>query len=169
MLSEILTKEESTLDDELSKLYGNVDPHAYHCRDALKVYTDGSCDDPRSPHPKAGAGVFFGPNNPLNCSRRVSGEQTNARAELYAVLVALQRAPRDRALEINTDSEYVIKSLTFYAPMQSMCGWKCANGDLLRSIVSWIRSRPAPLSLVWVKAHAGNFHNEEADRLAKLG
>ncbi|KAK6971841.1 hypothetical protein R3P38DRAFT_3140829 [Favolaschia claudopus] len=48
-------------------------------------------------------------------------------------------------------------------------GWKCANADLLRDIVSWIRFRTAPVRFVYVKAHAGNSHNEAADLAAKNG
>ncbi|THU80197.1 ribonuclease H-like protein, partial [Dendrothele bispora CBS 962.96] len=132
-------------------------------------YTDGSCKPPSGPNARAGAGVFLGPHNAMNCAKWVTGVQTNNRGELYAILVALQLCPMDRSVVIHSDSEYAINSITTWAPMNAKCGWSCANGDLLRVICSWIRARSARVVFKWVKGHAQNAHNEAADQLADAG
>ncbi|KAJ7291819.1 ribonuclease H-like domain-containing protein, partial [Mycena rebaudengoi] len=147
------------------KLYGPVlDVSEY-----VKTYTDGSCYNNGSPDACAGAGVYFGPNNPRNQALRVSGSQTNNRGELLAILYALSRARPWEAVEIYTDSEYAIRSIMYWAVKNEQKGWKCANGDLLKDIVSWIRYRSAAVRFRYVAAHSGNMHNDAADALAKEG
>ncbi|KAJ6583795.1 ribonuclease H-like domain-containing protein, partial [Mycena sp. CBHHK59/15] len=133
------------------------------------VYTDGSCFDNGSPSARAGAGVYFGPGNPRNCSLRVSGSQTNNRGELLAILYALSVVRPFKAVKIFTDSEYCIQSIVYWAVKNDQNGWKCANGDLLHDIVSWIRYRSASVVFRHVPAHSGNMHNDAADALAKAG
>ncbi|KAJ7494914.1 hypothetical protein FB451DRAFT_958361, partial [Mycena latifolia] len=99
----------------------------------------------------AGSAAYFGPNSALNCAVRVWGNATNARADLIALLVALQAAPRTKTLRLWTRSEYVIKSVKYYAFRNDACGWKCANGDVLKLIVDAIRARSAPLDFVHIK------------------
>ncbi|KAJ7766183.1 hypothetical protein B0H16DRAFT_1309613, partial [Mycena metata] len=82
-----------------------------------------------------------GPNARLNCSGRVYGSQTSARAELLAVILALQHAPGYRSLTISTRSEYAIRSVVYYAARNESCGWRCVNGDLLKILIALIKSR----------------------------
>ena len=49
---------------------------------SLHIYTDGACRGNGTPHARAGYGVYYGPNDPRNISERLSGAQTNNRAEL---------------------------------------------------------------------------------------
>ncbi|KAJ6518341.1 ribonuclease H-like domain-containing protein, partial [Mycena vitilis] len=135
----------------------------------IKAYTDGSCFLNGSPEAYAGAGVYLGPNNKFNASLRVTGDQTNNRGELLAILYCLSNIPADKRLDIYSDSEYSIRSIVYWAPGHAETGWKCANADLLQDIVSWIKFRSAPVHFFYVKAHAGNRHNEAADAAAKLG
>ncbi|KAJ7687681.1 ribonuclease H-like domain-containing protein [Mycena olivaceomarginata] len=118
---------------------------------------------------RAGAGVYFGPGNQYNSSLRVSGEQSNNRGELLAILYALYTVQPDRSLTIYSDSQHSIRSIVYWAPNRADAGWKCANSDLLQDIVSWIKYRTAPVRFVYVKAHTGNSHNEAADTAAKAG
>ncbi|KAJ3713571.1 ribonuclease H-like domain-containing protein, partial [Lentinula raphanica] len=136
----------------------------------LKVYTDGSCLNNSQPDAKAGSGIYFGnPSHPSNISARVTGTQTNNRAELYAILIVLQKTPLKRSLEIYSDSEYAIRGIVYRSFTESQSNWGCINGDILRSITSWISARHAPLILHHVKAHTNNQHNDAADSLAKRG
>ncbi|KAJ7165503.1 ribonuclease H-like domain-containing protein, partial [Mycena crocata] len=135
----------------------------------IKVYTDGSCLHNGKPHARAGAGVFVGPNNKFNTSLRVTGEQTNNRGELLAILYCLSIIPANRRIDIYSDSEYSIRSIVYWAPGHAEAGWKCANSDLIQDIVSWIKFRTAPVHFYHVKAHSGNQHNDAADAAAKIG
>ncbi|PBK84340.1 ribonuclease H-like protein [Armillaria gallica] len=132
-------------EEALTKLYGLV---FFSSSSPVVAYTDGACFHNGTPHARAGAGVYFGPNSLLNGSFRVTGSQTNNRGELLAVLQCLVVACPDRTLHILTDSD---------------------NGDLLADIAAWIHYRTAPLVLEHVDAHSGNAHNDAADALAKVG
>ncbi|KAK7016922.1 hypothetical protein R3P38DRAFT_2541128, partial [Favolaschia claudopus] len=150
-----------------ARFYGPVYDDAG--RSGVQVYTDGSCLHNGMRNARAGAGVYFGPNSPLNASLRVHGDQTNNRGELLAILYAIYSAPSNRALTVYSDSQLSIRSIVYWAPRNAEMGWKCANADILKDIVSWIRFRTAPVRFVYVKAHAGNSHNEAADKAAKNG
>ncbi|KAJ7168281.1 ribonuclease H-like domain-containing protein, partial [Mycena crocata] len=136
----------------------------------IKAYTDGSCFNNGSPHARAGAGIYLGPGNPENSiSLRVTGEQTNNRGELLAILYCLSVFPSNKRLDLYSDSEYAIKSIVYWAPRHADAGWKCANADLLQDIVLWIKFRSAATHFYHVKAHSGNTHNDAADAAAKAG
>ncbi|PBK64646.1 ribonuclease H-like protein, partial [Armillaria solidipes] len=150
----------------LRTLYGSV---LSSYTNPVRVYTDGACLHNGTPHARAGAGIFFGLDSPLNASFRVTGKQTNNRGELLAVLMALSVARPDRDLDIFTDSLYTIRSLTEWAPSHADQGWLCDNGDIMADIAAWIRFRTAPLVFHHVKGHSGNASNDAADDLAKRG
>ncbi|KAJ6606792.1 ribonuclease H-like domain-containing protein [Mycena sp. CBHHK59/15] len=135
----------------------------------VKVYTDGSCFGNGKGSARAGAGIYAGPQSSLNASLRVTGDQTNNRGELLAILCALSTVRPNRTLEIYSDSEYAIRSIAYWAVDHAQKGWRCANADLLKDIVSWIKFRSAPISFHHVKAHSGNGHNDAADIAAKAG
>ncbi|KAJ6493776.1 hypothetical protein DFH09DRAFT_854863, partial [Mycena vulgaris] len=95
---------------------------------------------------------FFGQNSRLNRSARVWGNQNNVHADLIALLLAVQAAPRTKNLVVSTGSEYyAICSIKYYAFKNDACGWKCANGDVLKIIISWIQYRTAPIHFVHIK------------------
>ncbi|PSR71854.1 hypothetical protein PHLCEN_2v12270 [Hermanssonia centrifuga] len=158
-------KGSQSLDEALSELYGPVQADSAF----MKVHTDGCCLRPGSPAARAGAGIFWGPGDLRNTACRVTGPQTNNRAELAAILNAILLAPSAIALKLFTDSQYAIHSICHWAPRWAASGWHCANADLLRDIVKAIHHRLAPIKLIWVKGHAGNLDNEHADRLADQG
>ena len=52
------------------------------------VYTDGSCSNNGSESAQAGMGIYFGPDDLRNVSKRVVGKQSNNTAELGAIIEA---------------------------------------------------------------------------------
>jgi hypothetical protein len=56
-------------------------------RDAIIVYTDGSCLGNFA----SGVGIFFGKNHPLNLSQSLPGPHSALYAEIQAALMALER------------------------------------------------------------------------------
>ncbi|KAJ7440920.1 ribonuclease H-like domain-containing protein, partial [Mycena galericulata] len=155
-----------TPDEKRAAFYGLVHDGVGN---PVQVYTDGSCFDNGLSTARAGAGVYFGPGSSRNVSLRVTGQQTNNRGELLAILHVLSTIPMYTPLKIHSDSEYCIRSIVYWAPGHAERGWKCANADLLRDIVSWLKFRSAPVEFVHVKAHSGNGHNDGADMAAKAG
>ncbi|KAF8174435.1 hypothetical protein K438DRAFT_1609541 [Mycena galopus ATCC 62051] len=111
----------------------------------------------------------FGPGAPRNSGVRIWGNQTNSRAELIALLLALISSPLRTTLQISTRSEYAIRSVKYYATQNQVCGWTCPNGDVLRLIIQWVYSRSAPLYFIHVKKNMVDGHLKSAAELAKQG
>ena len=145
----------------------------------LRVYTDGSSLRNGTPGARAGVGVYFGPRDPRNVSEALRGSrQTNQRAELTAVLRALEITPRHRDVTIYTDSQYSIKCVTDWYKNWVKNGWKNAAGksvenkDLIGNIREMMEEREKlgrGTFFVWVKGHANDMGNEAADKLANEG
>ncbi|KAF8161623.1 ribonuclease H-like domain-containing protein [Crassisporium funariophilum] len=160
VLTAVLTPE-----DKLDELYGP----ATTTSSPVEVYTDGSCCDNGTARARAGAGVYWGANSPLNRAFRVPGEQSNNRGELFAILKAIEGARPNVFLKVYSDSVYAIKSTTEWVTTNNNLGWSYGNADIIKEIVAAIRKRTGPVDLIQVKVHSGNKHNDEADRLAKEG
>ncbi|KAJ6560959.1 hypothetical protein B0H10DRAFT_1845326, partial [Mycena sp. CBHHK59/15] len=132
---------------KLLALYGPV----YFTSPALKATVHGTCLNAGKNSAAAGAAAFWGINSARNRSACIWGPQTGPRAELLGLLVALQAAPTHKSLEISTRSEYVIRSVVYYAAKNDACGWRCVNGDLLKTLIAAIKLRTAPLNLRHIK------------------
>lgn len=147
--------------------------------DMLIIYTDGSSLSNGRVGARAGVGVYFGPGDRKNVSEALTGSrQTNQRAELTAVLRALDIAPRHREVTIYTDSRYSIDCVTSWYKNWKRNGWLTANKkpvenkDLVQDIRGKMEEREAlgkGTYFVWVKGHSGDKGNAEADRLAVEG
>ncbi len=166
-------------------------------KDPLKIYTDGSALGNGQKGATAGVGVFFAegdkrytiyfsiygfalPRNEANKARNLSeplagGVQTNQRAELTAILRALEIAPVDQAVTIYTDSSYSINCVTIWFKSWERNEWKTSQGkpvmnkDLVKAILAKIRARQEAKSITvlnWIKGHSNDPGNEAADRLA---
>ncbi|PWN30397.1 ribonuclease H-like protein [Jaminaea rosea] len=63
------------------------------------------------------------------------------RAELWAIIRALQSAPADRSLTIITDSSYAVRAINDLVPLWESRRWRnckrqpVANGDLIREVL----------------------------------
>ncbi|CAI7677370.1 unnamed protein product [Penicillium pancosmium] len=155
----------------------------------LRIYTDGSSLRNGTALASAGVGVFFGPGDSSSlthiryASRNVSeplkgNRQTNQRAELTAILRALDIAPRHRDVTIVTDSRYAIDCVTVWYKNWQRNNWMTKDGkpvenkDLVESILVNIEERvqlKVKTLFEWVKGHAKDPGNEAADRLAVNG
>lgn len=143
------------------------------------VYTDGSSLGNGQVGSVAGVGVWFGDMDSRNVSEPLEGmPQTNNRAELTGILKALEIAPKDRDLEIITDSNYSINCVTAWYKNWMKKGWKTStnkdveNQDLIKEIRKKIEERDAEevvTTFTWIKGHDNDPGNEAADRLAVAG
>lgn len=147
--------------------------------DVLQIYTDGSSLANGKAGSRAGVGVYFGDGDPRNVSERLRGDpQTNQRAELMAMLRALEIAPLEKTVQIISDSQYSINCVTQWAIGWKQKGWKTATGenvknqDIIRAVLDKMDERTkadANTYFHWVKGHASDRGNVAADRLAVRG
>ncbi|KAL2263585.1 hypothetical protein VTK26DRAFT_6052 [Humicola hyalothermophila] len=146
--------------------------------DVMVVYTDGSSLGNGKDGASAGVGVYFGPSDPRNISERLAGEvQTNQRAELTAILRALESVELSQDLEIRTDSKYSIQCVTEWYINWERNGWKTREGpvknrDLVQSIRDKLDRRESEggrTQFIWVKGHSTDPGNIAADHLAVEG
>ncbi|KAK4112995.1 ribonuclease H-like protein [Canariomyces notabilis] len=144
----------------------------------LVVYTDGSSLGNGRSGASAGVGVYFGPNDPRNVSERLEGPvQTNQRAELTAILRALEKVDETQDIELRTDSKYSIQCVTEWYINWEKNGWMTNGGavknqDLVRAIRAKLEQREQKGGLtqfIWVKGHNNDAGNVAADHLAVEG
>lgn len=119
----------------------------------------------------------------LSTSRNVSeplkgSRQTNQRAELTAILRAIDIAPRHRDVTIYTDSRYAIDCVTVWFVNWRRNNWMTKdnkpveNRDLVEAILVKIEERnelKVKTLFQWIKGHNRDPGNEAADQLAVNG
>ncbi len=134
------------------------------------VYTDGACKGNPGP---GGWGALLSFNGR---ERRLHGGEpltTNNRMELMAAIQALETLKEPCAVAMYTDSSYVMQGLTEWLPGWKARGWRTADRKPVKNQDLWERLDAAAarhqVNWNWVRGHAGDPGNEEADRLANLG
>ncbi|MGN7661495.1 MAG: ribonuclease HI [Anaplasma sp.] len=135
----------------------------------VAIYTDGACSG--NPGPGGwGAVLLFGNGE----ERRISGgdgRTTNNRMEITAVIMALAALIGPYSVCVNTDSVYVKSGITEWITRWKRNGWRTSGGAPVRNVDLWVGLEELVLlhdvEWRWVKAHAGDKYNEEADMLAR--
>lgn len=123
--------------------------------ETIIIYTDGSCLS--NPGPGGWGAIILRKNvGP----ERLSGgdpQTTNNRMEMTAAIKGLEATPKGTAVAINSDSQYLINTMTL--------NWKRRkNHDLWQQLDSLSDSRY--VTWFWVRGHDGDRWNTEADQLA---
>lgn len=143
--------------------------------DAVVVYTDGCCLSNGKNSAKAGIGVYWGHNHPLNVGERLQGRQTNQRAEIQAACRALEQAKEKniKKLVLYTDSKFTINGVTSWVKNWKLNGWRLKSGGQITNKEDFVKldRLNAEVEVVWlhIPGHAGYRGNEEADRLSREG
>ncbi len=100
-------------------------------------------------------------------------ETTNNRMELTAVIEALNAVTRSEALQVHTDSTYVMQGISKWIHGWKKNGWKTAAKQPVKNVDLWQALDAAvarhTVEWKWVKGHAGHPGNERADQLANRG
>ena len=137
---------------------------------SVEIYTDGACRG--NPGPGGwGALLLAGRHR----KEMYGGEPdtTNNRMELTAVIEALNALKGSRSVILHTDSKYVKDGIESWIENWKKRGWKTAAKKPVKNQDLWMALDEArarhEIDWRWVKGHAGNEGNEEADRLANLG
>jgi ribonuclease HI len=142
--------------------------------DSIIVYVDGSCEDNGTSLANAGIGVYWPKKEYNNLSEKLPGDlHTNNRAELYAVIRALEICEdKEKLLEIRTDSKYVINAYESWIPKWIENNWMrkntlVKNRDLFEKLLELASLRKKKIIFTFIKGHSGEEGNEKADKLAK--
>ena len=125
----------------------------------LKIYTDGSCDNKTK---IGGWGFVMLANEHVLEVNGNKNKTTSNRMELMAVLKSLSMVTKPSAIEVVTDSQYVVKGI-------NSNGYEHQGDDFLNSDL-WIKVRRQLdkhyVKVKWVRGHSGDYYNEKADKLA---
>ncbi|KAI8037136.1 ribonuclease H1 [Drosophila gunungcola] len=141
------------------------------------VYTDGSCIGNGRPGACAGYGVYFGKNHQLNAAKPVEGRVTNNVGEIQAAIHAIKTALDlgIQKLSINTDSQFLINSITLWVESWKRRDWKLKNNQPVKNVVDFkeldelLHNNNIAVKWNYVEAHKGIEGNEMADKLARQG
>ena len=134
----------------------------------VDIYTDGACSGNPGP---GGWGVLIEIDNENIELAGGDRETTNNRMELMAAIKALEEIDKDYEITLYTDSNYVKDGITSWISNWKKNNWKTASKKDVKNKELWMRLDEAikdkNISWVWVKGHAGNAGNEQADYLAR--
>jgi endonuclease/exonuclease/phosphatase family metal-dependent hydrolase len=148
--------------------------HKYAQCTGILACTDGSCKKVEDSI-EMGAGIAYRvgdtPPNAITTHNVIAGSPPNAFiAECIALLTCVTDTPKDTPLTVGIDNASLIFD-TERCSFETM--WKDLEHHeykgLLTAVISALQERTATTTLVKVKAHAGQYLNEEADRLANSG
>lgn len=133
----------------------------------VRIYTDGACRGNPGP---GGWGAVLEDGDRVRELQGAQAETTNNRMELLAAIEALGSLPEQCAVEMVTDSEYLMKGVREWMGAWKRKGWKTARGKPVKNRDLWQRlDGLLPAHRVrwrWVRGHTGVPGNERADALA---
>ena len=132
------------------------------------IFTDGGC---RGNPGIGGWGVWlrYGDHD-----KKLKGSQqdtTNNQMELLAAIKALEVIKSSKiAIDLYTDSKYVMTGINEWIHGWKIKGWKTANKKPVKNVELWQRldklNQQHNVDWYWVKGHSGDEGNEMADLLA---
>lgn len=134
----------------------------------IEIYTDGACSGNPGP---GGWGAVLRYNGR---EKEISGgeaQTTNNRMELTAVIAALECLKEPCAVELYSDSKYVIDALSKgWAVSWRKKGWVKSDKKPALNVDLWDRllklTEAHEMRYHWVKGHADNEYNNRCDALA---
>jgi len=132
------------------------------------LYTDGSCLG------NPGRGGWAARCVDLFDISGGTEHSTNNIMEMTAVVKGLEKCLEHGLTDVivYTDSVYVMKGMNVWIHGWKNKGWKTAGGTPVKNKELWIRldelrEKFNTVEMHWVKAHAGNTHNEFVDSEAR--
>lgn len=136
------------------------------------IYADGACSNEVGGY----AAVIVHPNGErnINISDGPFKDTTNNQMEMMGVIAGMRFVHKrmgPRRLLIISDSKYVVNGITGWIHNWKKYNWITAGGKLVKNVPLWKQMDEACdlhklTHFQWVKGHAGNRFNEQADKLA---
>lgn len=134
------------------------------------AYTDGACA-PSNPGPAGWGVVLIAADGATETDHYgFIGPGTNQIAELTAALEGLSRVPVGAAVELVSDSQYVLKGLGEWRAGWERKGYRNSKGEPVANLALWKQlfavADARKVTTRWVRGHNGDVYNERADALA---
>ena len=134
----------------------------------VTVYTDGACSG--NPGPGGWCAILVYNEN----EKLISGgekETTNNRMELTAVVSALEALKTECAVDIVSDSKYVVDAINKgWLESWQKKNWRKADGKPVLNVDLWerlvLQLERHEVLFLWVKGHDGHGYNERCDDVA---
>jgi ribonuclease HI len=134
---------------------------------AVTVYTDGACLGNPGPGGYAAILKYLGHEKVL---QGADPKTTNQRMELMAAIAGLNALKEACAVEVVSDSQYLIKGMTEWIKQWQAKGWKNGRGRAVENRDLWEKltslAEKHQVKWTWVRGHNGHPENERCDRLA---
>jgi ribonuclease HI len=132
------------------------------------IFTDGSCQG--NPGPGGWGAVRVDRGAIVAQEHGYDPSTTNNRMELLAMIAGLRMATPDESVDVYSDSQLVVNTLTKWAKSWRKNGWKRKDGevknlDLVQQAFALHEERPNA-RVQWIRAHDGSRWNEYADALS---
>lgn len=141
------------------------------------IHTDGSCIGNGTQTATAGYGAVLRRSD--GAVLEIAGPledgvtPTSPRAEMTAVVRALQRLKTPSVGTLYCDNEMVVKGVNEWMRKWKVRGWRKSNKKPVENTDLWqaidVLVQHHQIAFVWVRGHAGNNDNERADVLANRG
>ncbi len=134
------------------------------------IHTDGACKGNPGPGAYAAVLVCGAHRKELAAGFRLT---TNNRMELRAAIAALELLAEPCAVELHSDSKYLVHAVTNkWLDGWQRRGWMTSDKKPVKNQDLWqllLRAMaPHQIRWLWVKGHAGHAENERCDELANL-
>ncbi len=136
--------------------------------DKIIIYTDGGC---RGNPGVGGWGVWLRYGDHDKKLKGAEKGTTNNQMELMAAIKALEAIKSSNiAIDLYTDSKYVMHGINEWIVGWKAKGWKTANKKPVKNVALWKRldalNEQHNVDWYWVKGHSGDIGNDMADELA---
>ncbi len=135
---------------------------------AVVIYSDGACLG--NPGPGGYGTVLIAGKHRKEVSAGFR-RTTNNRMELLGAIVGLETLSRPCAVQLWSDSQYVIHAMTKgWLDGWQKRGWRTSQKEPVKNQDLWQRLLAAigehDIDWQWVRGHTGNVENERCDQLA---
>ena len=132
------------------------------------IFTDGSSQP--NPGPGGWGAVYVEDDKIIDQKYGYEEQTTNNRMELMALIEGYNMAPAGKKLDIYTDSQLCVNTITKWASSWKKRGWRRKTGpiknlELVKELYQLHLDKPE-LNIRWVRGHEGLRYNEYADSLA---
>ena len=133
----------------------------------VEIYTDGACKGNPGP---GGWGVLLRMGHHEKELSGGEADTTNNRMEMTAIIRGLEALIEPCAVDVYSDSKYVLDGMTKWVEGWKRRGWINASKKPVRNADLWHDlieiSAQHQIEWHWVKGHSGHPENERVDQLA---